>query len=272
MSYAQTIYNQFRAAGMTEAGALGFLGNLQQESGCEPFRVQGDFDSYRRASKDYVARVTSGAISRDQFARDEKGFGLPQWTYFQRKYNLLDFWKKYGGALDNVTMQVQFILHELNTEAEYKALWTFLRTTNDMFLATSQVCRTYERPAYNNIDARFQSAKDIKAQLDLGAFENTQVVVPEPQTEPEQPQPAQGWETIPATEFWPPRMICKGMEGPDVAVLQAVLYARGYMVAQIDGKFGSYLEEIVKTFQKSFSLDVDGIVGPKTWGKLLEGG
>lgn len=269
MSYAQTIYNQFRAAGMTEAGALGFLGNLQQESGCEPLRLQNDYDIYRRASKDYVARANNGNMSIDEFAKPV-GFGLAQWTLPQRKRNLWNFWKKYGGSLDNVTMQVQFILHELNNEAEYRPLWTLLRSTNDLYQATNEVCCTYERPKYNNVGARLQSAKDIKAQLDLGAFENSQVVVPDSQ--PEQPQPAPGWETIPATEYWPPRMICKGMEGPDVAVLQAVLYARGYMIAQIDGKFGSYLEDVVKTFQRSFSLDVDGIVGPKTWGKLLERG
>lgn len=271
MSYAQTIYNQFRAAGMTEAGALGFLGNLQQESGCEPNRLQNDYDIYRRVSKDYVARANNGNMSIDEFAKPV-GFGLAQWTLPQRKRNLWNFWKKYGGSLDNVTMQVQFILHELNTEAEYRPLWTLLRSTNDLYQATNEVCCTYERPKYNNVGARLQSAKDIKAQLDLGAFENTQVVVPDPPADQPQPQPPQGWETIPATEYWPPRMICKGMEGPDVAVLQSVLYARGYMIAQIDGKFGSYLEDVVKTFQKSFNLDVDGIVGPKTWGKLLEGG
>ena len=49
---------------MTEAVALGFLGNWQQESGCEPYRIQNDFDPVRTASKAYTARVESGAISR----------------------------------------------------------------------------------------------------------------------------------------------------------------------------------------------------------------
>ena len=37
-----------------------------------------------------------------------------------------------------------------------------------------------------------------------------------------------------------------------------------------DGIFGSYLEEVVKQFQTAYKLDVDGVVGPKTWAKLLE--
>ena len=64
------------------------------------------------------------------------------------------------------------------------------------------------------------------------------------------------------------------MNGDDTAVLQAVLRARGFPVSQIDGTFGSYLEGIVKDFQKSAFPDQpaewDGIVGPKTWAKLLE--
>ena len=81
MSNKQLIYKLLRNAGITEAGALGILGNWQAESGCEPNRLQNDFSSFRIVSKDYTARVTSGAISRDQFARDQKGYGLAQWTY-----------------------------------------------------------------------------------------------------------------------------------------------------------------------------------------------
>ena len=62
------------------------------------------------------------------------------------------------------------------------------------------------------------------------------------------------------------------MSGDDTAVLQAVLKARGWPVNYVDGAFGAYLEDIVKDFQKSVFPDApsewDGIVGPKTWGKL----
>ena len=48
MSNALLIYNQLRAAGLTEAGALGLLGNWMAESGLEPNRLQGDFTEGRR--------------------------------------------------------------------------------------------------------------------------------------------------------------------------------------------------------------------------------
>lgn len=41
----QTIYDQFRANGLTEAGALGMLGNFDCESNCIPYRLQGDLNT-----------------------------------------------------------------------------------------------------------------------------------------------------------------------------------------------------------------------------------
>ena len=62
------------------------------------------------------------------------------------------------------------------------------------------------------------------------------------------------------------------MTGADVEVLQAVLKARGWTSNNPDGIFGSYLELLVKAFQETYKLDIDGIVGNQTWTKLLERG
>ena len=152
MSNTLLIYNQLRAAGVSHAGALGLLGNWKAESGLEPCRLQNDFSANRIYSHAYTADVTAGRITRTQFARDQKGYGLAQWTYFNfstgqgRKLDLYDFWKKSGKALDDVSMQVAFALHELTTEAQYAGLWQILRTTDDIWTATDKVCRLYEQP------------------------------------------------------------------------------------------------------------------------------
>ena len=282
MSNKQLIYKLLRNAGITEAGALGILGNWQAESGCEPCRLQNDFSSYRTASKDYTARVMSGAISRDQFARDQKGYGLAQWTYFNfqtgqgRKLDLYDFWKKSGKALDDVTMQVAFALHELTTQGQYATLLAMLKTTNDIFTAADQFCRIFEQPYYCNVDARFRYAKEIAAELDLSG---TAVVEENATTQEAEVLPYKP-ELIPATEYWPPRTVDKNMDGDDVVILKAVLSARGffnkfgadfsgYLDGQTD-KFDDDTEKAVKHFQEAYKLDVDGVVGPKTWAKLLE--
>ena len=171
MSNVLLINNQLRAAGVSRAGALGLLGNWKAESGLEPCRLQNDFSANRIYSRSYTDDVTAGRITRAQFARDQKGYGLAQWTYFNfstgqgRKLELYDFWKKSGKALDDVSMQVSFALHELTTEGQYAGLWQILRTTDDIWTATDKVCRLYEQPYYCNVDTRFRYAKEIEAEI-----------------------------------------------------------------------------------------------------------
>ena len=166
MNNALLIYNQLCASGVSEAGALALLGNWMAESGLEPNRLQGDFTQGRTHSKAYVDDIRAGRISKAQFAHDQKGFGLAQWTYYSRKEALYDFWKNSGAdGIDDLMMQVKFALQELSS-GEYAGLWVVLRTTVDVWTATDKVCRLYERPYYNNVEARYQYALNIKAELD----------------------------------------------------------------------------------------------------------
>jgi len=56
--------------------------------------------------------------------------------------------------------------------------------------------------------------------------------------------------------------IQQGSTGPAVVVLQQKLGVRA------DGQFGPITKAAVMNFQRSHGLDVDGIVGPQTWGAL----
>lgn len=56
----------------------------------------------------------------------------------------------------------------------------------------------------------------------------------------------------------------KGDKCDEVARLQSLLNKNGYSLVE-DGDFGSKTEEAVKAFQKQHNLEVDGIVGNKTW-------
>ena len=184
MSY-QHIFNRLRQAGLTEAAALGFLGNWQQESGCEPGRIQNDFDPYRTASRVYTARVISGVISRQQFGTDQKGYGLAQWTYVDdartagRKFDMYDFWARDGRKLDNVDLQIDFTLWELHHG--YAGVWGDLVACTDLWTATDIICRRFEQPANNNVGTRYGYAQEIRKQIDVDAWQQTE----EPATEPE---------------------------------------------------------------------------------------
>lgn len=250
----QTIYNTLLQSGMTKEAALGMMGNMQCESGLEPNRLQGDFNPFRTVSKSYTQRVMSFELSRDGFAKDSRGYGLCQWTYYSRKYALYDFWKQSGKSLDDPVMQCQFAVAEL--KENYRSLWEELLYSTELYTCTKLICEQYERPAHNNIDARFRAAKQLEAELTA-----------EPAPEPE-PEPVK--ET-----YWPPRMICKGMTGDDVAVLQALLSAHGYEMQGFDGVFDYVTKDQLIKFQQNNvdvygnKLDADGIAGPKTWGSLL---
>jgi len=62
----------------------------------------------------------------------------------------------------------------------------------------------------------------------------------------------------------------KGMTGPAVTRVQETLSARGFYNGTIDGIFGPGTEAAVKAFQSSAQLAADGVVGPATWGALLQ--
>ena len=66
--------------------------------------------------------------------------------------------------------------------------------------------------------------------------------------------------------------LCRGDAGPVVKTLQNLLKARGYALPKYgaDGDFGAETEAAVTLYQTARGLEVDGIVGAKTWAALLE--
>lgn len=63
--------------------------------------------------------------------------------------------------------------------------------------------------------------------------------------------------------------IRQGAKGDLVIQLQTFLSNLGSSLV-VDGIFGNGTASAVRAFQKKYGLEVDGIVGPKTWSKLLE--
>lgn len=275
MGSREKIYSVLRGAGLTRAGALGLMGNWDCESNLEAGRVQGDFSPYRTGSKLYVSQITSGVISKEQFMKDAKGFGLAQWTYFTRKGNLYNYWRNSGVALDDAEMQTRFALYELSTGGEYSGLYSFLRSSEDLRACVEKVCTIYERPAVNNIDARYSAAQRLAAEIPDGAGDVN--------TDPGEETPADGQqngsEETPkvGSPFWPPRGyyggyqdpgLCRGMSGKDVKLMRSLLEIRGYDVTGGE-EFDEQTEKALVQFQKDQSLAADGICGKNSWHALL---
>ena len=64
----------------------------------------------------------------------------------------------------------------------------------------------------------------------------------------------------------------KGSKGEQVKALQRMLFAMGYQLGTknpVDGDFGAKTDAAVRAYQADNGLTADGIVGEKTWAKLL---
>ena len=60
-----------------------------------------------------------------------------------------------------------------------------------------------------------------------------------------------------------------GSTGKDVEFVQSVLNVHGFGRIDEDGIFGPKTEGAVKKYQRDRGLSADGIVGPKTWARII---
>jgi len=72
--------------------------------------------------------------------------------------------------------------------------------------------------------------------------------------------------------FTPPdKVLRSGSKGPEVSLLQNELVSAGFNPGPVDGDFGPRTQQAVRAYQRAAGLEVDGIVGPKTWNSLAAG-
>lgn len=148
----QLIYDKLRAAGLTHSGVCGVMGNLMAESSMIANIAQRGMT--KLTDKEYTDKYDNYPTT---CYRDGVGYGLAQWTYWSRKQELFEFANAKGVSVGDEAMQVEFVIHELRKD--YSGLFSFLCETDDLYAATDRVCREYERPAFNNVDRRYNFAK-----------------------------------------------------------------------------------------------------------------
>lgn len=157
---SQRIYNKFRAAGLSHAGACGMLGNLMAESSLISNIAQRGMTKLTDAQ--YTEKFD---MAPEACYRDGVGYGLAQWTFWTRKKALSEYAKSRGVSVGDEKMQADFAVEELRKD--YPALFSFLCTTDDLYAATDRVCREYEQPAVNNVDRRYEFAKIFDRDLEV---------------------------------------------------------------------------------------------------------
>lgn len=154
---SQKIYNMFKAAGLSHWGACALMGNLEAESGLKANNLQNSFEKNGVGDEVYTLAVDNGLYKN--FVNDQAGYGLAQWTHPDRKRKLLNFVNEANASIGDETTQVKFAIHELKTE--YTGLFNYLCNVgaDGLYAACSRVCKEYERPYYNNVEARFAYAE-----------------------------------------------------------------------------------------------------------------
>jgi len=68
----------------------------------------------------------------------------------------------------------------------------------------------------------------------------------------------------------PFRNLGKSMVGSDVYNTQIMLQNQGFYTGKIDGIYGKGMEKAVKSFQKTYHMKEDGVIGKKTYEKIIE--
>lgn len=146
------IYDAFRDAGMTAAGACGLMGNMMAESGMKANIAQRGMTTL--TDDQYTAAADNGSID---FVHDSVGYGYIQLTYWSRKQKYLDLCRKLGKSVGDAETQIRYIIMELMQD--YRMVYMLLRSSQDLYECTRTVCIQYERPAVNNVDARYEFAQ-----------------------------------------------------------------------------------------------------------------
>lgn len=133
--------------GLNCAAACGVLANIAAESAFKSTNLQNTYEKKLGYSdKEYTLAVDNGTYGN--FVKDAAGYGLAQWTYWNRKQNLLNFAKDKGKSIGDAEMQMQFFGQEIKG---YSGVWNTLKsvdnTADGAYKAGHAVCYSYEAPA-----------------------------------------------------------------------------------------------------------------------------
>ena len=137
----QLIWNYLLEITGNAYAAAGLMGNLYAESGLVPTNLQDACEAtlgYKDGT--YTEAVDSGTYS--DFTTDWAGYGLAQWTWQERKQNLLSFAKDAGLSVGSLDLQLRFVAWEL----EERGLLSELQTVRSVREASDLVLFRYEAP------------------------------------------------------------------------------------------------------------------------------
>ncbi len=167
----EAVWNFLISQGFSEAATAGMMGNFSQESGIKSNVVEG-YDNQPNPTQyieDYTQKVNTGSISKEDFVNHGPGgggYGLAQWTFPTRKESLYDFAKDKGTGIDDLQMQLEFLIYEM--EKNYQSLLEdSFKNIDNVADAAVEFHNTYERSndTASQIQERVDDAEIIYQEL-----------------------------------------------------------------------------------------------------------
>ena len=127
----EVVWDYLKAAGYSDIQVAGIIGNLYQESGLNPARVESNGE----------------------------GIGLVQWS-FGRKQNLINYASSKGVDWSDLETQLEFLVSELDSKQFYNPYKDTFMNPYSVSEATEAFCFGFERPnkAKANLDFRVEKA------------------------------------------------------------------------------------------------------------------
>jgi hypothetical protein len=143
--YGQTIWDGLMTEFNNEIGVAGLMGNLVAESGLIPYRIEGDFSVGYVNSINYTAQVDSGVITESAFVNSYTGYGLAQWTYWNRKQNLYNMKQSMGTSIGDVYLAIAYLIAELSSS--YGSVYSAVKNGTSIREVSDIVLFDFENPA-----------------------------------------------------------------------------------------------------------------------------
>lgn len=178
--YEQTIWNFLLNKIGNEYGVAGLIGNLNEESGLYPNRVQGDIP-YSSYSEEYTKEVDNGSISEYEFVHggpNGGGYGLAQWTYHSRKQGLYNMYKTGYESIGCIELALDFLWWELQNS--YTGVLNVLISATSIREASDKVLHDFENPEVQDTSVEIYRASVGQRFYDMFATGSVTPDVPTP--------------------------------------------------------------------------------------------
>ena len=130
----EVVWDYLKAAGYSDIQVAGIIGNLCQESGLNPARVESNGE----------------------------GIGLVQWS-FGRKQNLINYASSKGVDWSDLETQLEFLVSELDSKQFYQPYKDTFMNPYSVSEATEAFCFGFERPNKAKANLSFRQEKAWEA-------------------------------------------------------------------------------------------------------------